>query len=635
MAFIPTVNNISFRLSVLDGGLNTKFTDTSTPLNSSPDLKDVLFDDYGAVRSTPGYSKFNATQIASAAIDGLGTYLDESGDRILIAACNGTYYQQVGATFSALSGSTNVYTAGVYVKMINVGSKIVLGNGYVMPYKWDGTNLYRFGAYEPQNTAIATATVTGVLSGTYNYALTYLTSGLAESNFKVIATGVVASLQKIALSGIPTAPATWGINSVNLYRTTAAASSIYWLVTAMTATQTNVLDDNADADLVDTLPLDRQSPPKCKYMVYYRARIFAAGDPDNPYRIYWSEAAVSSGATEAWPSANFIDVESGDGFPISGIEAWGNSIVIHKNDGKGDGSVYLLYIADSASITDTTNWYIFKSPAAYSAIAGESQAFFKNLLFYINRTGAYALSGQDLSRTAADSEYGRFAVDSLSYVIDSDVKTWNAAQLKNAVSVTYDNKVWLAVSKGTTNNDTIYVYDFVRLDDAHQGVWSKLSGPSVKSWVVNDGVLYAGGYNGYVYRMQNLGTYDGTAIAPYYCTAYIAGAPEHRDNVKVFRFLYITVETPGNWNLVIDYYVDFDSLTGSRTLNLTSGGSLWGVMKWKNDTWGGGTTTHRHRVIIPGAVGKAIKFKFSTVNANESFKIKEIELVYNLRGKRG
>jgi hypothetical protein len=639
MAFKPTNNYVSFRLPVLDGGLNTKFTDTSTPLNSSPDLSNILLDDFGAVRSTPGYVKFNATAIASAPIDGMGTYYDPSGDRIIMCACNGNYYQQVGNSFTVLSGSTSVYTAGVHVKMINVGDKVLFGDGYAAPYKWDGTYFLKYGAAQPAGVAAATpvSTASGVLSGTYNYAITYVNSALAESNFQVIATGVVLPWVPfwVDLSAIPTAPASWGINSINIYRTTAAASSTYWLVTSVSGAQTSVTDNNADADLVTTMPVDRGAPPQCKFMVYYRGRIFAAGDPQNPYRVYYSESALGSGGTEAWPVLNFLEIEKGDGFLISGLEAWGNSIVIHKNDGKGNGSIYLLYIADAASVSDTTNWYVFKSPAAYSAISDKSQAFFQNLLFYVNRTGAYALSGQDLARSTADSEYGRFSTDSLSYTIDTDVKLWTASQLSNAAAITFDNKVWLAVPLASTNNNTIYVYDFVRLGEDKKGVWSKLSAPAVSNFVVNDGALYAGGYNGIVYKMQSGSSFDGAAISPYYYTAYIGGAPEHRDNVKVFRFLYIVHECSGNWNLNIDYLVDFDGIVGSKTLNLTSGGSIWGTLQWSNGAWGGGVTTKRSRLIIPGAVGKAIKFKFSVTGLNESFKIKELELVYNLRGKRG
>jgi hypothetical protein len=634
MSFNPAQYKVSMRLPSFDGGLNTKFTDVSTPLNASPDLSNVLFDDYGAVRTARGYQKFNSAAIASAPIDGLSTYLDISGDRILMAACNGGIYQQNGTTFSIISGTTAIYTAGVDIKFLNVNSWSVFGNGWINLYKWDGTNLFRFGAQPPTGIASATIGAGDIYPGAYSWGISYVNSAGVESDVAPIITSyALGSTASVTISGIPVAPASFGVDAVNLYRTTAAAGSIYWLVTAMSGAQTSVVDNNANTSLILQAPSDHGTPPRAKYMVYYRGRMFAAGDWQYPYRLYYS----NGGAVEEWPSTNFLDVEDGDGQPISAIEAFGNSIIIHKNDGKGAGAVYLLYIADSTGISDDQNWYMFKSPAAFSAVSDKSQSFFRNLLFYVNRYGAFAFTGQDLARSSADSEYGRFQSDALSYDIDADVKAWSPNLLSRSASIAYDNKVYLAVpSNATTNqNNKIYVFDFVRMSGDKIGVWSRLTAPAVNNFVVSDGTLYAGGYSGYVYKMDTGTLNDGSAIAPYYWTAAISGLPEHRDNSKIFRILYVTHELSGNWNLYVDYQVDFGGATQTGTISLNPGGTLWGGFLWKVGTWGGGSTSKRSRLILPLAVGKVIKFKFYVTGANETFKIKEIELDYNLRSKRG
>jgi hypothetical protein len=632
MAFKPTVSKVHFPLPPQVDGLNTKMTDSATPPTQSPDLQNIMFDDFGAIRSADGYAKFNSTQIASAPIDGLGTYIDPSNDRILIAACNTNLYSQDGTSFTVIG--SNVYTAGVDVRILPVSGKLIFTNGYMRPLMWDGTNLLRYGIYGPDPvTATVTSYASGVLSGTYNYALTYVNTALVESSYTVIATGMVAQSATINIANIITAPASYGVSYMNLYRNTAAVTGTYWLVTALTATQTYVQDNNADVYLITEAPVTDGPPPKCAYMVYYRGRVWAAGDPDHPYRLYYS----AGGAPERWPILNYLDVEEGDGFYISGIREWGNAIVIHKNDGKGNGVLYLLYIADSQGVSDADNWYLFKSPSSFSAISNKSQAFFQNLLFFINRSGAHALSGQDLARSVADSDTGRFQSETLSYDIDTDVKGWTAAALKGCASITFDNKVWVAVptAQSSTNNK-IYVYDFVRLGTEKLGIWTKLSAPAVKNWVVNDGVLYAGGYDGYIYTMSTGTAFDGATIAPYYETAWICGTPEQEFNTKVWRFLTVTHTTPGNWNIVVQYWLDFRTGVedGSFNLNLNSGGSLWGVMKWSNSKWGGGYTTMDTKTPLVNAVGSAIKFRFSSVNVNESWKIKDISLDYNVRGLR-
>jgi hypothetical protein len=153
---------------------------------------------------------------------------------------------------------------------------------------------------------------------------------------------------------------------------------------------------------------------------------------------------------------------------------------------------------------------------------------------------------------------------------------------------------------------------------------------------VSDGSLYGGGYDGYVYKLNTGTTYDGSAISPYFWTAAISGVDStQRDNTKVFRILYVTHECSGDWNLYIDYEIDFGGSTQTATIPLSGGGTLWGGFLWGTGTWGGGVRSKRSRVILPGAVGKIIKFKFYVTGINQSFKIKELELEYNLRSKRG
>jgi len=633
MAFTPIQYKVAIRLPTLDGGLNTKYTDVSTPLNCTPSCQDVLFDDYGAVRTTPGYEIFNTTAIANAPIDGLNTFNDPSGDKVLIAACNGSFYYQAGTTFTQIPNSTGIYTANVDVKILNVASYVIFGDGYIPVYKWDNTYFERFGSYPPQGLASGVTTASGPLNGTFSYALTYINRNNQESDYSEILTNIAVTNGYISLSDIPLAPTSYGVSSMQLYRTTANVSAVYWLVTALSAAQTSVVDANDDSTLIVPAPVDQGVPPQAKYMVYYRGRLWAAGDERAPYRLYYSEA----GSIEKWQTTNFLDIEIGDGYPISAIEAFGNAIIIHKNDGKGNGTVYLLYIGDATGYSADTNWYIFKSPAAFSAVSDKSLSFFQNLLFYLGRFGCYALSGQDLARTSADSDAGRFQTNNLAYDIDTDVKTWNSALLPKAASVMYDNKIWLAVpaTSSSSNNTKIYIYDFVRMSADKLGMWTKLSAPAVNNFVVSDGILYGGGYNGYVFKMATGTSFDGAAIQPYYWTAAVSGNPEHRDNTKVFRILYITHECPGSWLLYVDYEVDFNGVLTTGTVSLSPGGSLWGVMQWVNSTWGGGTTTKRSRLILQNAVGKLIKFKFYVTGLNETFRVKELEIEYNVRTKRG
>ena len=61
MAFNPSINKDTFSILMFDGGLNTKNTDLSTPINQTPNCSNVLFDDFGAVGTAKAYIKLNTT----------------------------------------------------------------------------------------------------------------------------------------------------------------------------------------------------------------------------------------------------------------------------------------------------------------------------------------------------------------------------------------------------------------------------------------------------------------------------------------------------------------------------------------------------------------------------------------------
>jgi hypothetical protein len=373
-------------------------------------------------------------------------------------------------------------------------------------------------------------------------------------------------------------------------------------------------------------------------MVYYRGRIFGAGDSLHPERLYYSD----QGAPEIWPSTNYIDINEGDGVPITSVGQMGNSIVIHKNDLSGNRSVWLLNIPDSADVTGDANWYVFKSPTAFSTCSDRSIAFFRNLQFFIDKSGAYAFTGEDIARTAADSQLGRFQTDALSNDIESDFKELDLSVIDRAASIEYDNKIWVALpyGSGVGRNNRIYTFDFVRISagaEGKMGAWAYQDSPDAECLTIHEGDLLAGSSvaNGYVYKLNTTNAFDTGAIDSYYWTAMLAGLPEHREHTKCFRFLYITHDCPGDWDMSCDYRLDY--VTGAitaATVDLNSGGSLWGVMQWKNSKWGGGFTKKRTRLILPGAVGKSIQFRFRTNAANTWWKVSEIELAYTLKGKR-
>jgi len=629
------MSKYQYEIPVFDGGLNTKNNAGSLPPNQSPDLLNVVFDDYGAVGTRNGQAIFNTAPIGSAVIDGIISYKKNNLTSYLVVACNGSIHYASGTTFISLPSSTGIYTSGVDVSFLTSKDFLVISDGYARPYKWDGTYFTNLGVSAPSNCLLASG-ASGILTGAYQYVLTGVNSAGAESNYGTAASLTVASGQ-INISGIPSYPVSAGVNYLYLYRNTATVSGVYYLVTAITNGTTSYVDNQADSTLVTQAPIDNGIMPKCKYTTQYQGRIFAAGNTANPMRLFFSEPD----SPEIWPSVNYLDINSGDGYPITGISSFSNSIIIQKNDDNGNGSVYLLYIPDSTGATGTDNWYLVKSPTAYGGQSGKALVFFNNVLAFINAKGVYALSGQDLAQSAADSNVGRFATDSHSFDIEPSILAMNQSKIKGIAAVAYKNKLWFSVpsSAASTKNDAIYQYDYLRISNSDQntGAWSKFDTHTINNFTDHAGNLYGGSSvaNGYVYQLDTTHNDIGAAINSYYVTSIISGAIEHKDNTKIWRFLIVWFECTGAWNLKIEYLLD-SGLTYSDPIyiSLSPGGALWGTAIYNLNNWGGGLTRQKTKVGLFGATSKDIQFKFSTNTIDNYWKIHKIQVQYNLRSVR-
>ena len=635
--YSPRPNHVPYSIPVFDGGLNTKYQDTTTPENQSPQLQDVVFDDFGAVGTRPGYRKLNAAAIATAPIDGLHEYINTGGTRILVAACNGSLYSWGGSTFAIISGTTGVYSAGVDVNMITVDNHVYAQNGWMQPIKWDGSNVTRIGVSGvTENVASVVSGGAGALIGTYRWAMTGVNANGTEGDYAVITPTFTAHAGYALLTGIPVYAASFGVATKNVYRTTGDTANLYYKVTAIAANVTTLTDNVPDSDLVVQAPSDAGPAPVLKFMIAHRNRVFGAGNETYPWKLYFSK----QGDTEVWPSENNIDIEAGDGLPIVGIAVYGNALFIHKNDGKGHGALWSLYMPDSTDVNDTANWYTDKVGVANAGTGWKSMAFYSNVMFFMNRFGGYAFTGSEIARSPAFSKVGVFPVDSLTFLIEPDWLSFNTRVLSKAAAIDFDNKLWVAVpSQASSTNNKIYQLDYRRASSQENisGAWSVFAKPGVNCFATYDGDLYGGSSDddGFVYKLGT-GTNDaGAAINSFFYTVWISGKTEHTDNTKVWRYLYLVVSGEGDWDMTVQYWVDHEVGDGkSTTVNLATGGSLWDVATWDNSTWDGGQEKRQVFVVLDDSVGQEIQFKFSTNTADQKFKIHNLKLEYNLRRVR-
>jgi hypothetical protein len=639
-----------------DGGLNTKNSVMNLALNQSPDLLNVTFDDFGAVGTRQG--KSSLTSLGSAPIDGM-TQFGAGGYYYFVAAQSGDVWKSpaTATTFSVIPSAVSVFAAGYDVEMFQTESKLCMVNGQTRPYKWDGTYFTHFGPSAPMGVpAVTNLGASGLLTGSYHYVFTGINSWSVESDYGSATSTYSIVSGQILLTGIPSYPLSAGVNEIGIYRNSAGVSDLFYRVGTVANGTLGFGDDVPDSILGTTslypeAPLDNGVMPNCKYLCENLGYLFAAGDIAHPERLYFSQG----GQNETFPSENWIDIGNGDGYPITGIASYTNSIIIEKNDGFGDGSTYMLYMPDSTSASGAANWYVVKAPTAYGGQSHKALVFFNNVLAFINKKGVYALEGANIAMSASDSNSGTFMADSKSFDIESEIFLMPNSLIPKAAGIDYKNKVWFSVpttqsgliwgvgswgidkwGTGGTNN-RIYQYDYARINaDRTQGAWSIFDAHELNSLAIYEGQLYGGSAtDGKIYALDVGWDDDGAAIDSYYVTAPIYGLPEHKDFVKVWRWAWVTIECYGKYFMTISYILDFESGTGTPIpVSLDGGGMIWGVGIFGVSKWGPGVAILKKKIYFRNSVSRDIQLRFSTDEIGKYWKVHKVQLVYNLRSMR-
>jgi hypothetical protein len=625
----PKSDRINF-----DGGLANKFDRSKIQDNESPDCANVVFTN-GAVETRGGTTKISSTTVGSFPCDGLYTRHDNSPAQTMVAWFNGTLYDYQSTTFVTVPSGQSVYTAGERVDAAEYENYMFFGNGYSIPYKYGGASdtFTRHGVYPPTATMTAATASTGsALTGAYQYAYTNVNSNLVESDLSPLVGTFTASSENVALSGIATAAASFGIESRRLYRTVTSGATFLRLATLSDNTTTSYEDAIADSSLGVEAPDDNGVPPLYSSVIYHQARMFMINPTTN--LIEYSEI----GNPYTVKSTSFLRVGDNTFDVPYAMEIYDNSLVIMCQQ-----NPWIIYMPS----TDPTDWRVLRVRANYGCRSPGAPFKFNNKVMFPAMqndkiVGFAAISGQTVSPSASLLTSSAMGSDLTSNNIEPDIFQIQESQLGKIESMVFKNKAYIAVTygDGNTTNNRIYVFDFSLGRIKEQPfTWTPWTGLSASAFTILDGVLYYGnaGEVGFVHQM-NTATYndDDVAIDSYYWTKEYAGLPGQENTFKDYRYIQLFFERSGAYFMNISKRVDSDKGSGdTQTLDLDPGGNVWGVMRWGVDDWGGGSDEGEERLEIAPSRGKRIQFKFDNQNvADQKFKVLGLNFVYNNKGLR-
>lgn len=626
----------SNKRQILDGGLNDKFERSIIDDRESPSCQNVIFDN-ASVGTREGVTKFNTASVGSFINDGLYTRRDRTGAETMVAFFGGTAWQAVGTTFTTISSAQSVFTAGVRVAGTQYENHLFVGNGFVVPYKWNGTDWTRHGVYPPTTTLTVASNGTGNLAGDYRYKITFVNSQVVESDVgPASATFTVSSPGRNNLTSIPTAAQSWGISARNIYRTNASGSVFFRIATLSDNTTTIYTDNIASSSVGVSAPVDNGVPPFYNVAIYHQNRLFV-NDASNPNFVWYSDL----GEPYTFETTNFDTFGDASGDLIKGFAIFDNSLIVFCEN-----SQWIWYMED----TDPSNWRKVQIRSSYGSKSPFAAVRYQNKVLFpafqnSKLVGFAAIAGDSIEPSATLLTVSAAGSELQSDRIEPDIFNIQTTYVGNISAIVHKNKIYITVTYGgsQTANNRVYVLDFSISDlNRKNPAWSPFLTLNATQFTVYAGDIYYGSSlaDGFVQKINNAGTGvysdNSAAIDSFFWTKEFSGLPGHQNMEKDFRWLNLLVDKAGAYYMNVTYRVDSDKGAGTTVqVNLNPGSSIWGVLVWGVGDWGGGTDQEDVTIPLGTARGKRIQFRFDNQDVvNQRFKVHGMNFTYNIRGQR-
>ena len=290
------------------------------------------------------------------------------------------------------------------------------------------------------------------------------------------------------------------------------------------------------------------------YLSVYRNRLFSAGDPQNPNRLYWSQLPGDGRSIEAWgPVEASPNVEGGHAEvgsvasdPITGLAALSNQLVIFKKH-----SIYRL-LGDKPS-----RFTIEAVDSRAERTVNTAVVRCGDALYFMTAGGMCCFNGVT-AEPMRDARRIRLLLGA------GDVSASMAALCRD--------RLYFSI---TDNGDFALIeYDLVRSS------YMIRRGFDARGLCALDGTLYLIDANRHVCRLNEGDTYDGAPIEAWWRT------PEtdlhEKSTVKGMRALYLRGSTDeGASATIVD--VKTDALTETHTLLLPENASAVLEVPLKNE----------------------------------------------------
>lgn len=614
------------------GGGNTFQDETVIKDSELTKFKNIILSVDG-IEPRPGILNYGDSQ--DSRVRGLFSYYKADGTRKLLRFSGGKVYYKNGASWTQLGSDT--WTTDTNMNMLQVRNNVYFFNATEVLRYSNGTTITTFTALTtPVGLTVAAQGTTG--STAYSYRVSAFNSvgetlacaavAIANGN----ATIDVTNYNKLDWT------ATSGATGYNIYGRTATGLGETYLATVYT----NTYNDTATTSAGDYLsPSNVTLPPEantttgitCAKGVFSQSRIFAAGDPNNPSRLYYGGAG--SNINTFYFSENgggATDIFKDDGAIIRDILPFQGGVIVWK-----DNAIYKFYLN---SLGQPTLEEITRS---FGGISWRGAKHVENdVIFPTKKDGRlafYSLGNQE------NYSSNILRTNELTIKVADDLEDVNVSKLIYASSFYFNNVFGCAIAtEDSTTNDRIWCLDTRFGSWVH---WDDLSPNCFSEYTDTDGVqkmYYGSDTTGYVVEMFTDDRNDnGSSISVQFATKAFNQKSwqyykKYRNPVFQFKNINRTASIEG------DIILDGATTAGNFTVN-------------QQTTGGGGAGAYLPGFMLPGTSAgetppseysadtiveldfmdraRSIKFEFRSNTVDARYKFLSLGFVYHvLEGKR-
>ncbi len=275
------------------------------------------------------------------------------------------------------------------------------------------------------------------------------------------------------------------------------------------------------------------------YLALHFSRLFAAGDPEHPNRLYYSQIAGDSRGIEDWSSdevssnvnasGGFIEVGDSVGDPIMGIASLSTQLLILKRY-----SVYRL-------MGDRPSYYtVERIDAEVEQTSHTSIVRYADMAYFFTPVGLRYFNNVTVSQVPDAKNIQHFM---------------KASKVSLSKGCTAKDMLYFTCYHGSGGEDREYDNAIVTYDIRRRSYMVR-DGFRVSDILAVDGVIYMVNDNRYVYRFNEGEDYDGGAIRAYWETP----VTDWQERFKEKRVCEVALRGEGEGNTII-----FTTRYGAKT----------------------------------------------------------------------